>query len=157
MHTFFAENWVPVVLLTAFFLLYFCSFLSYYHDVKDGPEFFLFLYAKKKIIIIGRGDCRVVLFFLKSVCVFVHARSQMWVKSCLLKLTLCVFVMSAGEKEGMDAQRRVCIKKHLPRLLGAILHGSHPCPSPGGHSAFIECMSLTLFLSILLKKHSRCS
>lgn len=70
MHTFFAENWVPVVLLTDFFLLYFCSFLSYYHDVKDGPEFFLFLYAKKKNNRERRLPCCVVLF---EVCVCFRA------------------------------------------------------------------------------------
>ena len=92
-----AGNWVSLVLLVAFFLVYFCSFFSSYHPVKDGSEFFCFFMKKK-----SRENCYVVLFLLKSV--FACMQAQMWVRSCLLKLTLCAVVLCAGEKVGVDAR-----------------------------------------------------
>lgn len=43
-----AGNWVSLVLLVAFLLVYFCSCFSSYHPVKHRSEFFCF-FMKKKI------------------------------------------------------------------------------------------------------------
>ena len=47
----------------------------------------------------------VVLFLLKSVCV--HARSQMWVRSCRLKLTLCAVCCLLGRRWGWVPEKGV--------------------------------------------------
>lgn len=51
----------------------------------------------------NRENCYVALFLLKSVFACMHA--QMWVRSRLLKLTLCAVVLPAGEKVGVDARK----------------------------------------------------